>query len=91
MIFQIENFMLDLTESNKARLYKESSLKFMGDGYKAITILINSVKDPQPVKEQFKAQLSMREKPRFSKGDDLEQLKQNLLEEERARSQKKKR
>jgi len=90
MIFQIENFMLDLTKSNKAKLYKESNLKFMGDGYRAITMLINSVKDPQPVKDKFKAQLSMREKPKFSNGDDLEQLKQDLLEEERARSQKRK-
>ena len=81
MIFRHENMELDLTVSSKAKLYKDGMLLFMGDGYKAITIMLNSSKDNAPVKDKFWAQLSTREKPRFaSKGDDLEALRKEALE-----------
>ena len=51
----------------------------MGDGYKAINIMLRNCKDQQPVREKFHAQLNMREKPKFSKGDDLEALRQQAL------------
>ena len=71
---------MDMSISSKTKLYKDDKLIFMGDGYKAITIMINSSKDQQPVKDKFHAQLTMREKPRFSsKGDDLEALRQQAL------------
>ena len=72
---------MDMSISSKTKLYKDDKLIFMGDGYKAITIMINSSKDQQPVKDKFHAQLTMREKPRFSsKGDDLEALRKEALE-----------
>ena len=91
MIFEHENYILDLTNSNKAILLRDNSLIFMGDGYKAITMLIQGSNNPGPVKEQFNAQLTMREKPKFSKGDDLEALRKQALEDaEKTKSQYKK-
>lgn len=90
-IFNHENYILDLTNSSKARLLRDNRLIFMGDGYKAITMLIQGSKNPGPVKEQFNAQLTMREKPKFSKGDDLEALRKQALEDaEKTKNQNKK-
>ena len=75
-IFKHENFVLDLKYAHKCILYKDDKLLFMGDGYKAIQILISQSTDAKPVKQKFKAQLSMREKPKFSKAEDeLEKLR----------------
>ena len=41
-IFEHENLEIDLTESSKTKLYKDGLLLFIGDGYKAITIMINN-------------------------------------------------
>ena len=80
MIFKHENMKLDLTVSSKAKLYKDGKLIFMGDGYKAILSMISGSKNPDPVRFKFNAQLHMREKPKFSKGDDLEALRREALE-----------
>ena len=55
---------MDMTISSKTRLYKDDQLVFMGDGYKAITIMLNSSENQEPVREKFHAQLTMREKPK---------------------------
>ena len=48
----------------------------MGDGYKAITIMLNNSKNNAPVEDKFRAQLSIREKPKFDKSEDaLEKLR----------------
>ena len=80
-IFKHEDMILDTTISSKSKLYKNDKLLFIGDGYKAITMMLNNCKDPNPVKDKFWAQLNMREKPRFSKGDDLEALRKEALDE----------
>jgi len=80
---------MDMSISSKTKLYKDDKLIFMGDGYKAITIMINSSKDQQPVKEKFHNQLTMREKPKFSKNDDIETLRKQALDEQ-ARNQENK-
>lgn len=80
MIFEHENLRLDLTVSSKAKLYKDGKLIFMGDGYKAILAMISGSQNPDPVRFKFNAQLHMREKPKFSKGDDLEALRKQALE-----------
>jgi len=80
---------MDMSISSKTKLYKDDKLIFMGDGYKAITIMINNSKNQQPVREKFHAQLTMREKPKFSKGDDIETLRKKALDEH-ARNQEKK-
>ena len=74
-IFKHENFVLDLNAAHKSILYKNDKLLFMGDGYKAIQILISQSADSEPVKKKFKSQLQMREKPKFSKQNDLEVLR----------------
>ena len=79
MIFEHENLRLDLTVSSKAKLYKDGKLVFMGDGYKAILAMISGSQNPDPVRFKFSAQLHMREKPKFSKGDDLEALRKQAL------------
>ena len=79
-IFRHENMELDLTTSSKAKLYKDGMLLFIGAGYKAILSMINNSKDKEPVREKFNNQLNMREKPKFSKGDDLEALRKEALE-----------
>ena len=75
-IFKHENFVLDLNAAHKSILYKDDKLLFMGDGYKAIQILISQSVDPEPVKKQFNAQLRMREKPKFDTAhDEIERLR----------------
>ena len=65
MIFRHEDFVLDTDSSSKSRLFKSNKLVFMGDGYRAINIMLRNCKDQQPVREKFHAQLNMREKPKF--------------------------
>ena len=67
MIYKHEDFILDMTTATKAILYKGGNLIFMGDGYKAITILLRNCSDSSPVKAKFRAQLNTREKPKFEK------------------------
>ena len=75
-IFKHENFVLDLNAAHKSILYKDNKLLFMGDGYKAIQILISQSVDSEPVKKKFKSQLQMREKPKFDTAhDELERLR----------------
>ena len=75
MIFKHENFVLDTENAGRSALYKDGKLEFLGDGYRAITILVRNCKDPAPVREKFHNQLNMREKPNFSKQNDLEVLR----------------
>ncbi len=80
MKFKHENYTIDLTASNKAKLYYNNQLVFIGDGYKAITAMLNGSQDKEPVKKKFKAQLMMRQKPKFTvKKDSMEALKREAL------------
>ena len=65
-IFKHENFILYLHKASKGRLYKDEMLLFIGDGYKAIQILLRNCEDKEPVRTKFNSQLTMREKPKFS-------------------------
>ena len=73
MIFRHEDFVLDTDSSSKSRLFKSNKLVFMGDGYRAINIMLRNCKDQQPVKEKFHAQLNMREKPKFKDNEKPKQ------------------
>ena len=64
-IFKHENFILDLHKTSKGRLYKDGKLLFIGDGYKAIQILLRNCEDKQPVRTKFNSQLTMRETPKI--------------------------
>ena len=61
MIFKHEDLLIDLTKSNKGKLYKGNQLIFLGDGYKAITLMMRNAKDYKPIQKKFKPQLTMRE------------------------------
>jgi hypothetical protein len=84
MIFQHEDIELDSTISSKAKLYKAGRLLFIGDGYKAITMMLNIAQDKEPVKAKFHAQLTLREKPKFSPMDDIDKIRREALEEQHA-------
>ena len=80
MKFKHENYTIDLTASNKAKLYYNDQLVFIGDGYRAITTMLNGSQDKEPVRKKFNAQLTMRQKPKFSvKKDSMEALKREAL------------
>jgi len=79
--FKHENLILDMTYSSKARLYQDDKLLFLGDSYKALTMMIRCAKNKEPIVQHFKKQLQMREKPKFSKDKDLEYLKKQAIEE----------
>ena len=49
MIFSHEDLIIDLTNSNKGKLYKGKQLIFLGDGYKAITLMMRNAKDYKPI------------------------------------------
>ena len=88
-IFIHEDMKIDMSISSKTILYKGGMLVFIGDGYKAISMMLNNSKNQEPVREKFHNQLTMREKPKFSKGDDIETLRKLALNEH-ARNQEKK-
>ena len=79
-VFKHEDLLIDLREANKGKLYKGNQLIFIGDGYKAISIMLSNSKNQQPVREKFHNQLTMREKPKFSKTDELEKLRKEAYE-----------
>ena len=93
MKFKHEDMLMDMTVSSKTKLYKDDILLFIGDGYKAISIMLNNSKNQQPVREKFHNQLTMREKPKFSKMDELEKLRQqaeaSLAQQELVKKSKK--
>ena len=60
-IFKHEDLILDLSSSNKGKLYKSNQLMFIGDGYRCITMMMRNCKDYKPVQEKFKSQLNTRE------------------------------
>ena len=53
MIYSIEEFILDLDVATKAKLYHKEKLMFMGDGYRAINILIRNVSNKEAAKKVF--------------------------------------
>ena len=80
-IFKHEDMLMDSSISSRTKLYKGDKLVFIGDGYKAITMMINSSKNQEPVRQKFHKQLTMREKPKFAKDDDLESLRKQALDD----------
>ena len=51
MIFKHEDMLMDMSVSSKTKLYKNDKLLFIGDGYKAISIMLNNSNNQQPVRE----------------------------------------
>ena len=66
-VYQHEDLIIDLTNTTRTKLYKADKLVFIGDGFKAITMMISNAEDKQPIKDKFSHQLNTREKPKFTK------------------------
>ena len=92
MIYQHKNFILDTNQSGKGKLYVDGSLRFMGDPYIAIQMLLRFSENHPDVRAMFKQQLEMREKPRFTqsekkvKEEPPEQPKPKVKPQRRSRS-----
>lgn len=92
MIYRHASLVLDMDNSNKAKLYDNNKLMFIGDGYRAITMFVRASGDDPTVKGWFESQLKMREKPKFSHEQDLKQMKEAAIREmEQAQNRQKKR
>jgi hypothetical protein len=63
--YKHENIIIDLTTAGKSKLYIDDKLVFVGDGYKAITMMVRNCADPTPVENKFNAQLSTRQPSKF--------------------------
>ena len=92
MKFKHENYIIDLNDTSKAKLYRNNQLVFIGDGYRAIITMLNGCQDKEPVKKQFKSQLTMREKPKFdTSNDDIERMRREAEAALAPKNSKKKR
>ena len=76
-----------LLDSNKATIYINGKLSFRGSGYPGILQFVKYCNDPN-VTNQFKAQLEMREKPRFKQNEDKEE-EQDTLSPKKNKTKKK--
>ena len=74
MIYRHKNLVLDLNNSARAKLYREGRLLFIGDGYIAISMLLDLANHHPDVKSLFEKQLSQREKLRFNEESRTEKF-----------------
>jgi len=65
VIYQHKNLTLDMND-NKGKLYVNGWLRFMGDHYVAIQMMLRFSENHPDVRHMFRHQLEMREKPRFT-------------------------
>ncbi len=63
------------------KVYRDGKLMFKGDGYVAIKFMLQFTNNAEAVRKKFNAQLSQREKCRWQKNDDKEQLEKKMREE----------
>jgi len=68
VIYRHNNLVLDM-DNGKGKLYVGNRLRFMGDPYVAITMMLRFSENHPDVRHMFRHQLEMREKPRFTKAD----------------------
>ena len=80
MTFRHKNCAI-IMDDGKGCVYKNGQLMFKGDGYIAIKFLLSYTDDAEEVKEYFGAQLSQRERCRWQKNDEKEQLERKMKEE----------
>ena len=64
VIYRQKNFELEIID-RKGKLYVDQHLRFMGDSYVAIKMLLNFSENHPDVRHMFRLQLAMREKPSF--------------------------
>ncbi len=68
-------------DNSKGKVYRDGKLMFKGDGYVAIKFMLQFTDNADEVRHKFNAQLSQREKCRWQKNDEKEQLEIKMREE----------
>ena len=79
-IFKHDNCAIEL-DDGIGKVYKDGKLMFKGDGYVAIKFMLQFTNNADEVRHKFNAQLSQREKCRWQKNDEKEQLENKMREE----------
>ena len=75
-----------IIDDGTGTVYRDGRLMFRGDGYIAIKTMLQFTDNAEEVKNHFNAQLSMREKSRWSINDDKAKATKRMKEEaERAK------
>ena len=86
-VFRYENCAIELDDGT-GKVYRDGKLMFKGDGYVAIKFMLNFTNNAEKVRQQFNAQLSQREKCRWQKNDEKEQLEMKMrYEAEKAKEE----
>tara|TARA_Y100001935_G_scaffold86565_1_gene71827 strand:- start:2279 stop:2575 length:297 start_codon:yes stop_codon:yes gene_type:complete len=80
MRFSYENCAIEMGDGT-GKVYRDGKLMFKGDGYVAIKFMLQFTNNAEAVRKKFNAQLSQREKCRWQKNDDKEQLEKKMREE----------
>ena len=79
-VFKYENCAIEL-DDGIGKVYRNRLLTFKGDGYVAIKFMLQFTNNADEVRHKFNAQLSQREKCRWQKNDDKEQLEKKMRDE----------
>ena len=79
-VFKHENCAIELDDGT-GKVYRDGKLMFKGDGYVAIKFMLQFTDNADAVRHKFNAQLSQREKCRWQKNDEKEQLENKMREE----------
>ena len=58
-----------MEKGNRGKLYVNGHLRFMGDPYVAIQMMLRFSKNHPDVRHMFRHQLEMREKPKFTQSE----------------------
>ena len=69
VIYRHNNIVLDMEKGNRGKLYVNGHLRFMGDPYVAIQMMLRFSKNHPDVRHMFRHQLEMREKPKFTQSE----------------------
>ena len=66
MIYKHKNIVLE-KDTSKGKLYINGKLRFMGDGYVAIKMIIYASNNHPEVLKMFQKQLEKRDKPKYTR------------------------
>ena len=80
MTFKYKNCAI-IMDDGEGCVYKNGQLMFKGDGYIAIKFLLSYTDNAEEVRNHFNAQLSQRERCRWQKNDEKEQIERKMKEE----------
>ena len=79
-VFKHENCAIEL-DDGIGKVYRDGKLMFKGDGYVAIKFMLQFTNNADEVRHKFNAQLSQREKCRWTKRDEEAQRDLKIQQE----------